>query len=357
LFRFLSRIRLKNALAPPCLGPETVSSSPGCMDRCAATCWCQQGCAYIMLTSNLGFQCWHLSQRRSSKPQPFCFYPTRQFSMEQFELAPKSRPQGYDSVPQLDRNPSPPSTPPSAPVYTQSPATLRHPSQSSISTLKHGENADFKTLRIKLPPKSYSQGSPRRRVWKHIRDAAIVLVTIGSTLSVFLVTALIYGTPEPDASATTACDDLSLSEYASQDYDLSEVLNVNVAFGDFSFTLAKFIDLVWDIFISRCGQLLLGWITYRIYTGIMLWIMETEQVPYEFFKTISFSSAKILTLQAIWQTLFTKLMFRRKLLLAWMSLSILWYVKHYPCLHTYPGAKVLGSPLRGLGSSMLEVFL
>jgi hypothetical protein len=277
--------------------------------------------------------------------------------MEQVELVPKSRPQGYDSVPQQDRNPSPPSTPPSAPVYSKRVGTLRHLSQSSISTLKYGENADFEASKTKLPPKSYSQGSPRIRVWKHIRDAGIILITLASTVGVLMVAWLIYGMPKPDASVTTACADLSLAHYASHDYSVSEALNVNVAFGNFSFTLAKFIDLVWDVIISRGGQLLLGWITYQIYTAIMLWIMETEQVPYEFFKTVSFSSAKILTLRAIWQTLFTKLKFRRKILPAWMSLSILWYVKHCPYFYTYTGANVFGGLLPELGLSILEIFL
>jgi hypothetical protein len=64
---------------------------------------------------------------------------------------------------------------------------------------------------------------------------------------------------------------------------IQDILNIDIAFGDLSFSQAKLIDLVWDIGFSRGGQVFLGWFTYKVHTAAMIRIMETDKVSYDFF--------------------------------------------------------------------------
>jgi len=244
--------------------------------------------------------------------------------MEQIELVPRSR--GYDSLPQQDRNPSPPT--PSKSAQNQTP--LRYSNGSSTFSLKHGDDMNPKDSSQKLLPKAYAQVSPGRRILRYIRDVAIVLTFLGVTLGGALGPVLSLSNPRIDASVTTYCSDLGLQDsanaYAGKPVSLSDILNINIAFGNLSFAIAKFIDLVWDILISRGGQALLLWTTFRVYSAILLWIMETERVSYKLFTTMSFSWATLWSLGPIIQTLFTKLKFRRKVLLSWMALSVIWVI-------------------------------
>jgi hypothetical protein len=69
----------------------------------------------------------------------------------------------------------------------------------------------------------------------------------------------------------------------------STVLNIDSTFGVLSFGMAKFIDLVWDIVISRGGQALLGWITYKVYTAALMKIMETHIVSSDLYASLTLS--------------------------------------------------------------------
>jgi hypothetical protein len=81
----------------------------------------------------------------------------------------------------------------------------------------------------------------------------------------------------------------------------STVLNIDHPFGVLSFGMAKFIDLVWDIVISRGGQALLGWITYKVYTAALMKIMETHIVSYDLYASLTLSvCSKMLFLLLLW---------------------------------------------------------
>jgi len=95
-------------------------------------------------------------------------------------------------------------------------------------------------------------------------------------------------------------------------------------FGNLSFGRAKFIDLIWDVGFSRGGQAFLAWMTYQVYAGAIVRIMETHRVSYDMFATFSLSHPTLLDLWPLSNTFFTRLGVSRKLLLLWVALSILW---------------------------------
>ncbi len=111
---------------------------------------------------------------------------------------------------------------------------------------------------------------------------------------------------------------------------IQDILNISVAFGDLSFSQAKLIDLVWDIGFTRGGQVLLGWITYKVHTAAELRIMETDRVSYDFFTASSFSWPRLWYMVPLWATK-SKLEGCRRRLLHWVMLSTFW-VAFWPTL-------------------------
>jgi hypothetical protein len=62
-----------------------------------------------------------------------------------------------------------------------------------------------------------------------------------------------------------------------KDYGLA----ITLGFGEFSFTLAKSIDILWDLVIGRGSQVLAGVLIYFIFRGPVVQMMERSTVPYE----------------------------------------------------------------------------
>jgi hypothetical protein len=63
----------------------------------------------------------------------------------------------------------------------------------------------------------------------------------------------------------------------SKDYGLA----ITLGFGRFSFTLAKSIDVLWDLIIGRGSQVVAGLAIYYIFRGPVVEMMDRSTVPYE----------------------------------------------------------------------------
>ncbi|KAG4439153.1 hypothetical protein IFR05_005352 [Cadophora sp. M221] len=172
----------------------------------------------------------------------------------------------------------------------------------------------------KLPPKSFSQAPIFKRILKHIATATAALIMVGIPIGILILCSNDF------VQGDTYCT--STGVYASIDAthsgSISSIFNINIVYGSLSFGKAKFIDLVWDITFSRCGQALLGWIAYRVNAAALLRIMETQPVSYNLFSSLSLSWSSIATLGPVTKAFFTKLGWRKKFLLLWILLNILW---------------------------------
>jgi len=62
----------------------------------------------------------------------------------------------------------------------------------------------------------------------------------------------------PGVQQTTACD---YQGQAPNSQGVEALFRLDLVFGTLSFAVAKFIDVLWDIFIGRGGQAVLGWIS------------------------------------------------------------------------------------------------
>jgi hypothetical protein len=72
----------------------------------------------------------------------------------------------------------------------------------------------------------------------------------------------------------------------------STILDVDFQFGNYSYSTARLIDLLWDVIVSRCGQALLGWVSYKVYTAALMQIMETHPISYDLYMSLTLSVKK-----------------------------------------------------------------
>ncbi|GAW22601.1 hypothetical protein ANO14919_121430 [Xylariales sp. No.14919] len=79
---------------------------------------------------------------------------------------------------------------------------------------------------------------------------------------------------------------------------------LDLAYGNFTFTQAKIIDVTWDTVVGQGGRLLHGWILYRcIIYPLLILAMEISTVTYPYYTTFSFSKASFETLAQLLKTL------------------------------------------------------
>lgn len=201
------------------------------------------------------------------------------------------------------------------------PQTALSPNSTSSSLLAEVEPQESA---FKLPPTSYSQAPISRRIWRHVAIATAGLVLIMVPVGLLIMTLYEDDAVSINQQGFTYCNMNGLLPGSGTEDSFSELFNINVAFGTLSFGTAKIVDLVWDVGVSRCGQALLGWITYRVNTASLLRLMETQPVSYDLYSSLSFSWTTLASLVPVARAFFTKLGFRRKLLILWLLLSIVW---------------------------------
>ncbi|TDZ40013.1 hypothetical protein C8035_v004853 [Colletotrichum spinosum] len=63
----------------------------------------------------------------------------------------------------------------------------------------------------------------------------------------------------------------------------SGVFQVTMAWGAMSFANAKFVDVAWDVLFGRCGQALLAWISWSVFSDYVTTSIEVSPVSYETF--------------------------------------------------------------------------
>lgn len=62
---------------------------------------------------------------------------------------------------------------------------------------------------------------------------------------------------------------------------------ITVGFGAYDYMTAKIIDVIWDVLVSRCGQVVAGMLVYRVFRKVMLLRMEDGPEPYEMFANVA----------------------------------------------------------------------
>lgn len=146
-------------------------------------------------------------------------------------------------------------------------------------------------------------------------------ITLG-LLYKFFVLPVVY---DPISGLDQACDtDPLWSNWAA-------LFQVNIRSGNVSFTAAKIIDMVWDTIVGRGGQLLLAWISYRVYAAVMMHLAEREAVDFSLFLTTMLYGHSVWTFWHATKSIFSNLSRRAIWMSLWMMASMI-YVLVFPTL-------------------------
>ena len=79
------------------------------------------------------------------------------------------------------------------------------------------------------------------------------------------------------------------------------IFTISIGFGSHSYTYVKVIDAIWDVVVGRGGQLILIWLAYRTFHKSLMYIMQTQTVPYSVYGAIAFNPG---SLQSITQFIY-----------------------------------------------------
>ena len=118
--------------------------------------------------------------------------------------------------------------------------------------------------------------------------------------------------------------------------DSSYFFTPNLSFGAFTFTQVKVIDVAWDVIVGRGGQLLLGWVNYRVFNEWLVYHMEMHSTSYKLYAAVAFETTTMGTLGVLAKEFLafgkrTRRRFFRWLAILSMLLSTL-YVLSFPTL-------------------------
>ena len=98
-----------------------------------------------------------------------------------------------------------------------------------------------------------------------------------------------------------------------------------------SFSVAKFVDVVWDLAIGQGGRLLMTWISYIVFMDGLTRLMETSTIPYQIYASFVFETSTFISIWYSLKTLFTNHGWRGRAFLTWFGLATM-YVFGYSTL-------------------------
>ncbi|KAI5851371.1 hypothetical protein DFP73DRAFT_152735 [Morchella snyderi] len=113
------------------------------------------------------------------------------------------------------------------------------------------------------------------------------------------------------------------------DENSAPIFGINYSIGVLSFTAAKWVDVAFDVVVGHGGQALLCWASYRAILDTLSQMMESDEVSYELFITLTMNGSTFLTLLAILKRIATRWEHRGRMTLIFLVTA---YVLIFPTL-------------------------
>jgi hypothetical protein len=122
----------------------------------------------------------------------------------------------------------------------------------------------------------------------------------------------------------------------------------------YTFTEVKVIDLAWDVLVGRGGQALLILVGYRVFSHVIVALMEQGEVGYDAFAAVAFGSASLSSLVPLFRQSVGVTPLTRTSRAAWCYIGILLattYIVSVPSLvSAVTGYTTIFTPFARLGS-------
>ncbi|EXJ73209.1 uncharacterized protein A1O5_02969 [Cladophialophora psammophila CBS 110553] len=106
-------------------------------------------------------------------------------------------------------------------------------------------------------------------------------------------------------------------------WDPSGFFYITVSWGKMAFSTAKFIDIVWDIFVGRGGQAFLAVVTFKVSSQYLALAMREASVSYNTFESLAFVPPSLGRTGRLAADLLTNRGWRARLIMVWIVLSSL----------------------------------
>ncbi|KIW28399.1 uncharacterized protein PV07_08066 [Cladophialophora immunda] len=106
-------------------------------------------------------------------------------------------------------------------------------------------------------------------------------------------------------------------------WDPSGFFYITVSWGKMAFSTAKFIDIVWDIFVGRGGQAFLAVVTFKVSSQYLALAMREAPVSYNTFESLAFVPPSLVRTGRLAADLLTNRGWRARLIIVWVVLSSL----------------------------------
>ena len=172
-----------------------------------------------------------------------------------------------------------------------------------------------------IVPRSRPSPRPGLRTWQYFVFA--ILITISCLAYPVKTFFAVIDPPQPIDQISTPCSTLSEDSNSGV---LGHVFNLDLVFGNLSFSVAKFVDSIWDVGFGRGTQAIMVWVTYHALMQSLNWIMESRPVPYKSFVSATMSPVDITTIGPLSHLVVAGFTVEQKCLAAWLILAISWLV-------------------------------
>lgn len=116
-----------------------------------------------------------------------------------------------------------------------------------------------------------------------------------------------------------------------------------MVFGNYSFTIAKAIDIVWGIVAGRGGQALLLYVLSRVFYGVLHMLLEKDSMAYDTFSSLSLGGPTAWGLWMLGRDLFSTAQ-RKKAWFVAMGVSLLWVLFFPTVMSAMTGYIALSAP-------------
>lgn len=206
------------------------------------------------------------------------------------------------------------------------------------STLGSIDN-DWTPSTSRLPPKNLPLRTKSQVVRTLFWTGAIAVGLIAG-ISV-LASDLFYFLPYTDSlqiKGGVSCD-----LRTGQAGTLQDAFTLNLrASTHLSFTEAKAIDVIWQLFVGAGGRFWLAWISYKVFMDGLARLTEKSPISYNLYASLTFSTTTLWTTYFALKGVFFAKGWRCKFFLLWFGISTL-YVLGFPTLMSATAGYVIPS--------------
>ena len=174
---------------------------------------------------------------------------------------------------------------------------------------------------IRLPAKKL----PLRRAYLDV--VAVAIITIASLFGFYFILRSIHRwLPDRDPSLditealSTACDLIT-----SKSTFIENIFTIDLRVPQqFSFGMAKGVDVLWDFLVGQGGRLLLAWISYKVFMDGLARLMETSLISYQLYANMVFETTSLQTTWHCARAISTGHGWRGRAFLAWFTVATIY---------------------------------